>query len=81
MFWIIWMIIILAWIVALASGYTMQGYIHILVVVAVILLAIRLIQGKKRKKLGDVAEERDYGSRGSCWHRGFNVVLKRGARR
>jgi hypothetical protein len=47
MFWIIWVILLLAWIAALASGFTMQGYIHFLVVVAVILLVIRLIQGKK----------------------------------
>ena len=53
MFWIIWVILLLAWIVALVSGFTMQGYIHILVVVAIILLAIRLIQGKKRKKLSE----------------------------
>jgi uncharacterized membrane protein YfcA len=50
MFWIIWVILLLAWIAALVSGFTMQGYIHFLVVLAVILLAIRLIQGKKRKK-------------------------------
>ena len=50
MFWVIWVILLLAWIVALISGFTMQGYIHFLVVAAVILLAIRLIQGKKKKK-------------------------------
>jgi len=35
------------WIAGLASGFTMSGFVHILVVIAVILLVIRLIQGKK----------------------------------
>ncbi len=47
MFWIIWVILLILWIAALASGFTMNGFVHILVVVAVILLLIRLAQGKK----------------------------------
>ncbi len=47
MFWAIWVILLLLWILALVSGFTMRGFVHILVVIAVILLAIRLIQGKK----------------------------------
>jgi hypothetical protein len=47
MFWIIWVILLILWIAALASGFTMNGFVHILVVVAVILLVIRLAQGKK----------------------------------
>ncbi len=47
MFWIIWVILLILWILALVSGYTVSGYVHILVVIAVILLAIRLIQGRK----------------------------------
>ncbi len=47
MFWIIWVILLILWMVALMSGYTIKGFVHILVVIAVILLAIRLIQGRK----------------------------------
>ncbi len=47
MFWAIWVILLILWILALVSGFTMGGYVHILVVIAIILLAIRLIQGKK----------------------------------
>jgi len=47
MFWIIWVILLILWIAGLASGFTMSGFVHILVVIAVILLVIRLIQGKK----------------------------------
>jgi hypothetical protein len=47
MFWAIWVILLMLWILALVSGYTVGGYVHILVIIAVILLVIRLIQGKK----------------------------------
>jgi hypothetical protein len=47
MFWAIWVILLILWILALASGYTMRGFVHILVVIAIILLAIRLIRGRK----------------------------------
>jgi len=47
MFWAIWVILLILWILALVSGFTMGGFVHILVVIAVILLAIRLIRGKK----------------------------------
>ena len=47
MFWAIWVILLILWILALASGYTMRGFVHIVVVIAVILLVIRLIQGKR----------------------------------
>lgn len=48
MFWAIWVILLILWILALVSGFTMRGFVHILVVIAVILLAIRLIQGRKK---------------------------------
>jgi len=47
MFWAIWVILLILWILALMSGFTMGGFVHILVVIAVILLVIRLVQGKK----------------------------------
>jgi hypothetical protein len=47
MFWAIWVILLLLWIVALATGFTLSGYIHVLVIVAIVLLVIRLIQSKK----------------------------------
>jgi hypothetical protein len=47
MFWTIWVILLILWILALVSGFTMGGYVHILVIIAVILLVIRLIQSKK----------------------------------
>ncbi len=47
MFWIIWVILLILWILALVSGFTMRGFVHVLVIVAVVLLVIRLVQSKK----------------------------------
>ena len=39
-------ILIVLWLLGLVSSYTMGGFIHILLVVAVIVIALRLIQGR-----------------------------------
>lgn len=38
-------ILIIAWLLGLVSSYTMGGFIHILLVVAIIMVLVRLIQG------------------------------------
>ena len=40
-------ILIIAWLLGLVSSYTMGGLIHILLVVAIVMLLVRLIQGNK----------------------------------
>jgi hypothetical protein len=40
------LILIIAWLLGLVSSYTMGGFIHILLVIAIILLLIRVIQGR-----------------------------------
>jgi len=40
-------ILIVLWILGLVSSYTMGGFIHILIVVAIVSLVIRVIQGRK----------------------------------
>ena len=40
-------ILLILWLLGLVSGYTMGGVIHILLVIAVIVIVVRLIQGKK----------------------------------
>ncbi|HTO57848.1 MAG TPA: lmo0937 family membrane protein [Pseudomonadales bacterium] len=40
-------ILLVLWAVGLVSSYTMGGLIHILLVLAVIVIAIRLIQGRR----------------------------------
>lgn len=39
-------ILIVLWLLGLVSSYTLGGYIHILLVIAVIAIIVRLIQGR-----------------------------------
>jgi Family of unknown function (DUF5670) len=39
-------ILLILWLLGLVSSYTLGGFIHILLVVAIILLLVRLIQGR-----------------------------------
>jgi hypothetical protein len=41
------LILIIAWLLGLVSSYTMGGFIHILLIVAIIMILVRLIQGNK----------------------------------
>ena len=40
-------ILIIAWLLGLVSSYTMGGLIHILLVVAIVMVLVRLIQGNR----------------------------------
>ncbi len=40
-------ILVILWILGLVSSYTMGGLIHILLVVAIIILLVRVIQGRR----------------------------------
>ena len=40
-------ILLILWLLGLVSSYTMGGFIHILLVVAVVVILIRLIQGRR----------------------------------
>jgi len=46
MLWTIFIILLVLWLLGLISGYTMGGFIHILLVIAVVVLIIRLIKGR-----------------------------------
>ncbi len=39
-------VLIILWIMGLVSSYTMGGFIHILLVIAVIVILLRVIQGR-----------------------------------
>ncbi len=41
------LILIIAWLLGLVSSYTLGGFIHILLVVAIVVLLVQVIQGKK----------------------------------
>lgn len=40
-------ILIVLWILGLVSAYTLGGFIHILLVVAVVVILVRVIQGRR----------------------------------
>jgi hypothetical protein len=47
MIWTIAVILIVLWLLGLVSSYTMGGFIHILLVIAIIMLLVRIIQGRR----------------------------------
>ena len=40
-------VLVILWALGLVSSYTMGGFIHILLVLAIVVIAIRLIQGRR----------------------------------
>lgn len=48
MLWTITIILLVLWAFGLVSSYTMGGFIHILLVVAVITVLLNIIQGRRR---------------------------------
>ena len=47
MLWTIAVILIILWLLGLLSGYTMGNFIHILLVIAIIVVLVRVIQGRR----------------------------------
>jgi hypothetical protein len=46
MLWTIFVILLVLWLLGLVSSYTLGGYIHLLLVIAVVVVVIRLLQGR-----------------------------------
>jgi hypothetical protein len=47
MLWTIFVILLVLWALGLVSGYALGGFIHILLVVAVVILIINLVSGRR----------------------------------
>jgi hypothetical protein len=47
MLWTIAVILIILWVLGLVSSYTIGGFIHILLVIAIIMVLVNIIQGRK----------------------------------
>lgn len=47
MLWTISVILVVLWLLGLVSSYTMGGFIHILLVIAIIVIVLRVISGRK----------------------------------
>lgn len=47
MLWTIFVVLLILWLLGLVSGYTLGGFIHILLLVALAVVLIRVIQGRR----------------------------------
>ena len=47
MLWTIAVVLLILWLLGLVSSYTMGGFIHVLLVLAIIVVLLRVIQGRK----------------------------------
>lgn len=47
MLWTICVVLIILWLLGLVTGTTMGGLIHVLLVIAVIVVLVRIISGRK----------------------------------
>ena len=47
MLWTLFVVLLLLWLLGVVSSYTLGGFIHILLVIAVVILIINLIQGRR----------------------------------
>ena len=48
MLWFIFFVLLVLWILGMVSTYTLGGWLHVLLVIAVIVLLIQLITGPRR---------------------------------
>jgi hypothetical protein len=47
MLWTIAVVLLVLWALGLVSSYTMGGFIHVLLVIAIVVILINVIQGRK----------------------------------
>ena len=47
MLWTIFVILLILWLLGMMSGYVIGGFIHVLLVIAIVVVLIRIIQGRK----------------------------------
>ena len=48
MLWTIIVILLVLWGVGLMSGYTLGGIVHVLLVIAIVVVLIQFVQGRRR---------------------------------
>jgi len=46
MLWTIFVILLVMWLLGMATSYTLGGFIHILLILAIAIVLIRVIQGR-----------------------------------
>jgi hypothetical protein len=47
MLWTIFVILLILWLLGMVTSYTVSGFIHILLVLALVVLLINIIQGRR----------------------------------
>lgn len=47
MLWTVVAVLLILWLLGLVTSYTMGGFIHILLVIAIIVILVRIISGRK----------------------------------
>ena len=47
MLWTIAVVLIVLWLVGIVSSYTMGGFVHLLLVIAIIMVLVNVIQGRR----------------------------------
>jgi Family of unknown function (DUF5670) len=47
MLWTIFLVLVVFWMLGVVSSYTLGGFIHVLLVLAVVALLVQLIQGRR----------------------------------
>jgi hypothetical protein len=47
MLWTVFVILLIMWALGLVTSYTMGGFVHILLVIALIVLVVNLVQGRR----------------------------------
>jgi hypothetical protein len=45
--WTIFVILLILWLLGFVTDYTMGGFIHILLVIAIVVVLLRVIQGRR----------------------------------
>jgi hypothetical protein len=47
MLWTIFVVLLILWLLGMVSSYTLGGFIHILLVLAIVVVLINVIQGRR----------------------------------
>jgi hypothetical protein len=47
MLWTIFIILLIMWLLGMVTSYTLGGFIHVLLVIAIVVVLIRVIQGRR----------------------------------
>ena len=47
MLWTIFVILLVLWLLGVVTSYTMGGFIHVLLILAIVVVLIRVIQGRR----------------------------------